>query len=122
MVIDAKNLNAENGHALRNVAYMALAVLHGTDFATERDAGHNVNARFMSPAYPSVVSQSDAMLKQAQAFPKVAASDVALEMLGYTDEQMQRINSDYKRAQANQAVLSMLTPKEDGDGDTSQPA
>lgn len=122
LVIDAKNLNAENGHALRNVAYMALAVLHGTDFATERDAGHNVNARFMSPAYPSVVSQSDAMLKQAQAFPKVAASDVALEMLGYTDEQMQRINSDYKRAQANQAVLSLLTPKEDGDGDTSQPA
>ena len=122
LVIDAKNLNAENGHALRNVAYMALAVLHGTDFATERDAGHNVNARFMSPAYPSVVSQSDAMLKQAQAFPKVAASDVALEMLGYTDEQMQRINSDYKRAQANQAVLSLLTPKEDGDGDTAQPA
>ena len=41
---------------------------------------------------------------------------------GYTDEQMQRINSDYKRAQANQAVLSLLTPKEDGDGDTAQPA
>ena len=32
------------------------------------------------------------------------------------------INSDYKRAQANQAVLSLLTPKEDGDGDTAQPA
>ncbi|WP_234966830.1 hypothetical protein [Olsenella urininfantis] len=122
LVIDAKNLNAENGHALRNVAYMALAVLHGTDFATERDAGLNVNARFMSPAYPSVVSQSDAMLKQVQALPKIAASDVALETLGYTDEQMQRINSDYKRAQANQAVLSLLTPKEDGDGDTAQPA
>ena len=122
LVIDAKNLNRDNGYALRNVAYMALAVLHGTDFATERDAGNNVNARFMSPAYPSVVSQSDAMLKQAQAFPKVAASDVALEMLGYTDEQMQRINSDYRRAQANQAVLSLLTPKEGGDGDTTQPA
>lgn len=119
LVIDAKNLNAENGHALRNVAYMVLAVLHGTDFATERDAGHNVNARFMSPAYPSVVSQSDAMLKQAQAFPKVAASDVALEMLGYTDEQMQRINNDYERAQANQAVMSLLAPKGDGDGSTS---
>lgn len=122
LIIDAKNLNRDNGCALRNVAYMALAVLHGTDFATERDAGLNVNARFMSPAYPSVVSQSDAMLKQVQALPKIAASDVALETLGYTDEQMQRINSDYKKAQANQAVLSLLTPKEDGDGDTAQPA
>ena len=59
------------------------------------------------------------MLKQAQAFPKVAASDVALEMLGYTDEQMQRINNDYEHAQANQAVMSLLAPKGDGDGSTS---
>lgn len=116
LVIDAKNLNAENGHALRNVAYMALAVLHGTDFATERDAGNNVNARFMSPAYPSVVSQSDAMLKQAQAFPKIAASDVALEMLGYTDEQMQRINSDARRSEARQMVEQMMGAS-DGDAD-----
>ena len=122
LVIDAKQLNADNGHVLRNVAYMALAVVNGTDFATERDAGRNVNPRFMSPAYPSVVSQSDAILKQAQALPKVAESDVALEMLGYTDEQMQRINSDHARAQANQAVMSLLAPKGDGDGDTSQPA
>ena len=93
-----------------------MAVLHGTDFATERDAGNNVNARFMSPAYPSVVSQSDAMLKQAQAFPKIAASDVALEMLGYTDEQMQRINSDARRSEARQMVEQMMGAS-DGDAD-----
>ena len=46
MVIDAKNLNRDNGTALRNVAYMALAVANGTDFATERDAGHEINRDF----------------------------------------------------------------------------
>lgn len=122
LVIDARNLNRDNGNALRNVAYMALAVLHGTDFETERDRGFNVNPRFMSPAYPSVVSQSDAVLKQVQAIPKLANSNVMLEMLDYTDEQMQRIESDNKKAQASQAVMSLLAPKEDDGGDTQQPA
>lgn len=108
LVIDAKNLNRDNGNALRNVAYMALAVKHGTDYGTERDAGRNVNPRFMSPAYPSVVSRSDAVLKQVQAIPKLANSDVMLEMLDFTDEQMQRIDSDNRRAQARGAVSAML--------------
>ena len=120
LVIDAKNLNRDNGNALRNVAYMALAVLHGTDYATERGNGANVNPRFMSPAYPSVVSQSDAILKQVQAIPKLANSNVILEQLDYTDEQMQRIESDNKRAQASQAVMSLLAPKEETGGDTPQ--
>lgn len=113
LVIDAKNLNRDNGDALRNVAYMALAVLHGTDFAAERDAGRNVNPRFMSPAYPSVVSQSDAVLKQVQAIPKLANSDVMLEMLDFTDEQMQRIDSDNRRAQARGAVSAVLAGGEE---------
>lgn len=123
LVIDAKNLNRENGNALRNVAYMALAVANGTDYETERDAGYNLNPRFMSPAYPSIVSLSDAALKQVQGLPKLANSDVMLEMLDYTDEQIQRINSDNKKAQANAAVASLFEPKEGEDGgDTSQPA
>lgn len=125
LVIDAKNLNADNGNALRNVAYMALAVSRGTDFATERDAGANLNPRFMAPAYPSAVSQSDAVLKQVQALPKLADSDVMLELLGYTNEQMQSINNDHKRAQAENAVMSLLAPKKGADGaeeDTAKPA
>lgn len=115
LVIDAKNMNAENANALRNVAYMCLAVLHGTDFATERDAGRNVNPRFMSPAYPSVVSQSDAILKQVQALPKIAQSDVALEMLGYTNEQIMSIDSDSRRAGAQQIVQQMTGTEAEGE-------
>ena len=99
------------------------ASLDGTDYETERDAGYNLNPRFMSPAYPSIVSLSDAALKQVQGLPKLANSDVMLEMLDYTDEQIQRINSDNKKAQASAAVASLFEPKEGEDGgDTSQPA
>lgn len=116
LVIDAKNLNRDNGAALRNVAYMALAVARGTDYATERDAGANVNPRFLSPAYPSTVSLSDALLKQAQALPKLANSTVAYELLDYTDEQIQRIESDNKKASANAAIASLFKPKEGENG------
>lgn len=118
LVIDAKNLNRDNATALRNVAYMALAVVNGTDYATERDAGYNLNPRFLSPAYPSVVSLSDAVLKQVQALPKLAESTVAYELLDYTDEQIQRIESDARKAQASKAIASLFEPREDGaDGD-----
>ena len=110
LVIDAKNLNRDNGNVLRSVAYMALAVLHGTDYATERDAGRNINPNWMSPAYPSVVSQSDAILKQVQAIPKVASSRGALEQLGYTDEQIQRIESDARRAQGSELIERLTNP------------
>lgn len=115
LVIDAKNLNRDNGTALRTVAYMALAVAHGTDYATERDAGYNLNPRFLSPAYPSTVSLSDALLKQVQALPKLATSTVAYELLDYTDEQIQRIESDAKKAAATAAITSLFT-KGDADG------
>lgn len=122
LVIDAKNLNRDNGEALRNVAYMALAVMRGTDYATERGRGVNLNVKWMSAAYPSVVSLSDAVLKMVQAIPRLASSDVMLEMLDFTDEQIQRVGSDARKAQASEAVMSLLAPKEDGVGDTGQPA
>ena len=123
LVIDAQNLNRSNAQALRNVALMALAVAHGTDWATERDAGHSVEPMFRDEARPSVVSMSDALLKQVQAIPWLADMSVALEMLGYTEEQRQRMQSDKKRAQADAAISSLFAPtKEAESANSSQPA
>ncbi len=108
LVIDAQNLNRSNAQALRNVALMALAVAHGTDWATERDAGHGIEPMFRDEARPSVVSMSDALLKQVQAIPWLADTSVALEMLGYTEEQRQRMQADRRRAQGR-AVLNAAT-------------
>lgn len=123
LVIDAQNLNRSNAQALRSVALMALAVAHGTDWATERDAGHGVEPMFRDEARPSVVSMSDALLKQVQAIPWLADTDVALEMLGYNEEQRQRMQSNKKRAQADAAISSLFAPtKEAESANSSQPA
>lgn len=123
LVIDAQNLNRSNAQALRSVALMALAVAHGTDWATERDAGHGIEPMFRDEARPSVVSMSDALLKQVQAIPWLADTSVALEMLGYTEEQRQRMQADKKRAQADAAISSLFAPtKEAESANSSQPA
>ena len=103
LVIDAQNLNADNGEALRDVALMALAVSRGTDYATVAAEGLAVQAKFKNPAMPSVVSQSDAMVKMISVLPWLAESDVALEELGFSDDQIQRLRSD--RAKATSRAL-----------------
>ena len=108
LVVDAQNLNRANAVALRNVALMALAVAHDSSFSEERDAGHGIEPMFRDEARPSVVSMSDALLKQVQAIPWIADTSVALEMLGYTEEQRQRMQADRRRAQGR-AVLNAAT-------------
>ena len=107
MVIDAQNLNADNGEALRNVAYMALAVARGTDYATEV-ARAEVRAKFANPATPSAVSRADALLKIVQASQVdsyITLSDVFLEEAGFDDDQIQRLQSARARSQS-QAILA----------------
>lgn len=111
LVIDAQALNAENGQALVNVAMMALAIKNNSSFADVRDSGVTVDARFRNPAMPSVVSQSDAMVKQISALPWLAESDIALEELGYNEEQIQRLHSDRTRWQGMQLANATIASK-----------
>lgn len=108
LVIDAQNLNAQNGIALRNVAWMALAVARGTSYEAERSSGAVVNPRFRNPAMPSVVSQTAAIVQQVSAIPWLADTEVALEELGYSEEQIGRLQADRRRAQGR-AVLNAAT-------------
>lgn len=110
LVIEAQNLNADNGEALRNVALMALAASHGagSTWASERAAQPALAARFRNPAMPSVVTQSDAVVKQVSAIPWIGDTEVALEELGYSGEQIRRMQSDRRRAQGR-AILAAST-------------
>lgn len=108
MIVDAQNLNADNGEALRDVALMALAVLNGTDFATERARGLAIQPKFRNPSMPSVVSQADAMLKMVQAIPWLGDSDVALEELGFSDDQMLRLRPIRDRFNARALVAGAV--------------
>lgn len=108
MIVDAQNLNADNGEALRDVALMALVVLNGTDPAIERAYGLAIQPKFRNPFMPSVVSQADAMLRMVQAIPWFGDSDVALEELGFLDDQMLRLRPIRDRLNARALVAGAV--------------
>ena len=121
LVIDAQALNADNGRALVNIAMMALAIKDNSDFNSVRNSGIAIEARFKNPAMPSVVSQSDAMVKQISVLPWLAESDVALEELGYNEEQIQRLHADRTRWQGMQLANATVTSRSSSQVQRSQP-
>lgn len=104
LIIDAQNLNADNGEALRDIAYMALAIKRGTDYETECTNGYGVQARFRNPAMPSLVSRADSAVKIASAAPWFAESNVFLEELGFTDDVIQRLEKERRQYQADRLL------------------
>ena len=111
LVVKAQNLNADNGEALAHVALMALAIKEGTTYAEQAARRLRICPKFRNPAMPSVVTQADAMLKDVQAVPWLAESDVLLEELGFSDDQIQRLRSDRDRARTRALLEAASLPR-----------
>ena len=109
LVIEATAMDRAAGYNLARVAQNVACLQAGVSPADLDEDMRRVSARWRNPAMPSVVSQSDAMVKQIQAVPALAATDVALEEMGYSAEQITRIRSQVRRASAD-GVLERLLP------------
>jgi hypothetical protein len=77
------------------------------DSPAARAAYAGIRAHWSNPATPSIVSASDAMVKQIAAIPKLADTDVALEKLGYSQDEMDRMQSQWRRASASSLVTAL---------------
>lgn len=99
LVIDCAAATRVFGAALRRV---------GQDIVMMRSDGPNemddelatLTARWRNPALPSVIDAGDAMVKLIGAFPWLADTTVALEEVGFTDEQITRLLAEKRRNQA----------------------
>lgn len=107
LVVEAMNTTRSIGYGLNRIVQDAICLRDGIPVSEMGDEVRNLATRWRNPAMPSVVSQSDAMVKQIGAIPELAQTDVALEELGYSAEQIVRIRSQIKRAQSG-AVLDRL--------------
>lgn len=107
LVVEAMNTTRSIGYGLNRIVQDAICLRDGIPVSEMGDEVRNLATRWRNPAMPSVVSQSDAMVKQIGAIPELAQTDVALEELGYSAEQIVRIRSQIKRAQAG-GVLDRL--------------
>lgn len=114
LVIEAETLNQDNGEALKNIGMMAIALSQnkGLDELTEDEM--SIAPKWKNPARPSLVSQADAMVKVISSIPWVAESKVALEELGFSEDQIMRLESDKKKAIAQAMIQqNMMEPTEE---------
>ena len=94
--------------SLSSIAVMALAAETNVSYEQAQAASGVIDVNFRNPAMPSVVSQSDAMVKQISAIPWLADSDVALRELGYTDEQVNQLRSVRRRSKGDALAASII--------------
>lgn len=106
-VVDIQNFINACKRALENISIMVLAADRNTTFVEALYQVEGIQVNFGNPARPSIVSQSDAMVKQISALPWLAESDVALRELGYTEEQIIQLKSDRRRSGAIQNMKEL---------------
>ena len=98
LVAMAEQLNAGNGDALRTIALMAMAVAQNTTMDALPEDQTGIMAHFKNPAMPSVAVTADAAIKIATSRPSFAQTDTYLEMIGFSQADIRRINSQEQRA------------------------
>lgn len=104
LIMEAESLNETNGEALRNIGLLVHAISQGTTIDKLTDAEKSIEVKWRNPSMPSVVNQSDAIIKQVSALPWLADTEIALEELGYSKEQRIRLLSDKRKIMARASL------------------
>ena len=116
LVIESQQWARSLSPAWSRTVRTALAMTDNSPAAVAEYA--KLRPRWINPATPSVVSASDAMVKQISAMPWIGESTVALEELGYDQDQIERLLADKRRA-AGIAGIGALIAAGQASGDTS---
>lgn len=109
LILMAEQLNAGNGDSLQTLAMMAQAIARNVspDRLTENEL--NVIPHFKNPAMPSIAATADAALKIASCRPGFAGTRVFLEMVGFDQADIRRIEAQEKRNRGLQLVEELVT-------------
>lgn len=102
LVLDAKEFTDTVAPAWKRLMVNALRIID--DSPAAREVYRGVRPHFRNPALPSVVSASDAVVKQIAAMPWIAETDEALEMLGYDRQQIEAMSSQRRRSSVSQLL------------------
>jgi hypothetical protein len=94
------------GPAWKRLAQKGLRLIDNSPAAVE--AYKTITTSWGSWSTPSEASQAQASLARVQAVPRLAETDVELERMGYTDDEIKRIKAQWAR-EASRASLTALT-------------
>lgn len=105
LIAEAEGATDEWSIPIKRTVTRALAIQNGLDSVP--DAWASLAPKWRNPLYLSKSAQADAGQKQIAAVPWLADTDVALELVGLDDQQIERALAQ-KRRQAGRTVLEAL--------------
>ncbi|MBR1689390.1 MAG: phage portal protein [Oscillibacter sp.] len=105
LVLMAEQLNAGNADALYTVSQMAQAIARNVSLDELTEEERDIMAHFQNPAMPSVAVTADAAVKIASSRPNFGSTDVYLEMVGFDQADIRRIQAQEAKARGA-AVLT----------------
>ena len=114
LIIECEDFNDGARDSLKTLALMAIAGELDVPLDELDDRYADFVPTFRNPAMPSVVSQTDAMVKIASVVPGFAGTDVFFEQIGFAEDTRKKAESEIRRSNASFSLASLLTGERDG--------
>lgn len=108
LILEAENLNRNNGKALVEVAKLALAVSGNTTVANLPEYASMLEVHWVDPSMPSAASVADATSKLAGVVPEFAGTEVFWELNGFSEDQRRRVRSEMRQNQQTAIAASVF--------------
>lgn len=116
LIAEAEGAMDDWSVSIRRTVNRALAIQNGLPEVP--DQWKSIDTKWRSPVYLSKSAAADAGAKQIGVVPWLADTEVGLELLGLTEQQIRRAMAEKRRA-AGRAVIQAITPPQavtNGDG------
>ena len=104
LVLLAEQLNTTTSDSLKIIARMAQAIVRGVELDKLTDEEESIVPHFKNPAMPSVSVTADAAVKIASVRPNFSQTDTFLEMVGFDQADIRRINAQEQRSRGTQVL------------------
>jgi hypothetical protein len=118
LIAEAEGATDDWRPALRRAMVRALAIKNGIKADDVPAEWKTIDTKWRSPVYTSRAQAADAGVKQLQAVPWLAETEVALELIGLDDQQIRRALAEKRAAQGAQVLKDFLNR---GDANAGQP-
>ena len=115
LIIECEDFNDGARDSLRVLALMAMAGELDVPLADLDDRFKDFTVNFANPAMPSIVSQTDAMVKIAATVPGFAGTDTFWEQIGFPEDMRRKVESEIRRNQGGFALTALLGNRETGE-------
>ena len=109
LIIECEDFNDSARDSLKTLALMAVAGEMDVPLAELPAEYTDFMPNFRNPAMPSVVSQTDAMVKIASVVPGFAGTDVFFEQIGFAEDTRKKAEEEIRRNAGGFVLSQMLS-------------